>query len=135
MEKSKVVQVFLIISGIIGMGIGGALLFAPVAFEASASINLGENINLLSEIRANGGALLSGGILILLGAFSSKLTHISLILSSLFYLSYGFSRVLSMIIDGIPHDSLLSATVVEIIIGLLSLFLLNRFTKNQNYIS
>lgn len=132
MEKSKVVQVVLIISGIIGISIGGALLFAPVAFEASAGINLGEDINLLSEIRANGGALLLGGILILLGTFISKLTHTSLILSSLFYLSYGFSRVLSMIIDGLPHNSLLSATVVEIIIGLLSLFLLIKFRNSQN---
>lgn len=132
MEKSKVVRVLLMVSGIIGIGIGGALLFVPVAFEASAGINLGEDLNLLSEIRAPGGALLSGGIIIFLGAFIPKLTHMSLVLSSLFYLSYGFSRVLSMMIDGIPHNSLLSATIIEIIIGLLSLFLLCKFGKPQH---
>ena len=132
MENSKLIQVLLIISGIIGIGIGSALLFAPVAFEASAGINLGEDINLLSEIRAPGGLLVSGGIIILLGAFIPKLRHTALVLSSLFYLSYGISRVLSLIVDGMPHSSLLFATAIEIVIGLLSLLVFVKFSKKHN---
>lgn len=131
MENSKLVKVLLVIAGMIGIAIGGALLFDPVAFEASAGISLGENINLLSEVRAPGGALLAGGILILLGAFISKLTHTSVVLASLFYLSYGFSRILSMIIDGVPNTSLVMATVIEIIIGILSISVLFNFLKKQ----
>ncbi len=91
--------------------------------------NLGDNINLLSEIRGPGGALLVAGILIILGAFTSSLTITSLILSSLFYLSYGFSRVLSMMIDGIPNESLVIATILEIIIGFLSIVMLINLRK------
>lgn len=132
MEKSKLVKALLVVAGISGIVIGGALLFNPVAFEASAGISLGkENINLLSEVRAPGGALLAGGILILLGAFISKLTQTSVVLASLFYLSYGFSRILSMVVDGVPTTSLVMATVVEIIIGMLSVSILFAFRKQQ----
>ncbi|HYG40857.1 MAG TPA: DUF4345 domain-containing protein [Cytophagales bacterium] len=131
MEKSRLVQAFLIISGIIATGIGGALLIAPVAFEASAGIDLGENINLLSEVRAPGGTLSVAGILITTGAFISGITHFSILLSCLFYLSYGLSRVLGMMIDGIPNESLVMATVAEILIGLLSLLLVFRIRRKQ----
>jgi hypothetical protein len=121
MGKSKLVKGLLVVAGLIGITIGGALLFDPVAFEASAGISLKEDINMLSEVRAPGGALLAGGILILLGAFISKLTYTSVLLASLFYLSYGFSRILGMIVDGVPTTSLVMATVIEIIIGVLSI--------------
>lgn len=129
MEKSKFVKVFLFVSGIILIGIGGGLLFAPIAFEASAGINLGNNISLLSEIRAPGGALFMSGILIVLGVFIPKLTFTSAILSSLIYISYGLSRILSMMIDGTPHESIVAATVIEIVIGVLGLFILVKFNR------
>ena len=128
----KLVKVFLVVSGAIGIVVGGALLFVPVAFEASAGINIEGNINLLSEVRAPGGTLLVAGILILLGAFISKLTYTSVMLSSLFYLSYGFSRVFSMLIDGIPGESLITATIAEIVIGLISLLIFIKLSKTQS---
>ncbi len=124
MKNSKLVKVLLFVSGIIGIGVGSALLFDPVGFEASAEINLAGNVNLLSEMRAPGGALLAAGVLILLGGFIPKLTQTSILLSSLFYLSYGLSRVVSIIIDGVPNESLVVVTVVEIIIGIISLAML-----------
>jgi hypothetical protein len=132
MENSKLVKAFLVVSGTIGTAIGGALLFVPVAFEASAGINLGANINLLSEIRAPGGTLLVAGILILLGAFISRMAYTSILLSSLFYLTYGLSRVLGIMIDGVPGESLVIATIAELIIGLISLFVLYNFKKKQH---
>ena len=102
MEKLKPVKILLVISGITAIGIGAALLFAPVAFEASAGIELGEDINLLSELRAPGGTLLVAGEVILLGAFISTLTILSTVLSSLFYLSYGISRIYGILVDGVP---------------------------------
>jgi hypothetical protein len=57
MRKLKLVKGLVVIAGMIGVTIGGALLFNPVAFEASAGISLEENINMLSEVRAPGGAL------------------------------------------------------------------------------
>jgi hypothetical protein len=127
MKNSKVLKTILIISGLIATGIGGAILFTPVAFQASAGIDLGGNISLLSEIRRLGGALLASGILIMLGAFVAKLTFTSTVISIMIYLSYGISRILSMAIDGMPAEVLVMATVVEIIIGLVSLFALLKY--------
>ena len=130
--KQKIlVKTLLLLSGIIALGIGGALLFLPVAFEAGAGIDLGGDISLLSEVRAPGGALLIGGILIILGAFNSQMTFLSITLSSLFYISYGLSRVLSVIIDGIPHESLVMATITELVIGFFSLLVLVNFPRKR----
>jgi len=129
MKKSNLVNILLVGGGLIGIGVGSAQLFVPVAFEASAGIRLEDNISLLSEIRGTGGTLLVGGILIALGAFNSKMIFTSIVLSCLFYLSYGLSRIFSMVMDGIPTESLVIVTGLEIAIGLISLFVLYRFGK------
>jgi hypothetical protein len=131
MTKNIFVKVLLIISGSIGIWVGYSLLFSTVAFEATAGINLGKDINLLSELRAPSGLLLVGGILIILGAFYSKLTFTSILLSCLIYLSYGFSRLVSIIFDGFPSESLQIALIAEFLVGLISLFVLIRFKSKQ----
>jgi hypothetical protein len=131
MEKSKLVKALLIVAGLSGIAIGGALLFQPIAFEASAGIHLENDVNMLSEVRAPGGALLAGGVLIFIGAFIPTLTYTSVLLATLFFLSYGLSRILSMIIDGVPTTSLVMATLAEVIIGILSIAILLRFRKTK----
>lgn len=131
MEKNIFIKVLLIISGSIGIWIGYSLLFSPVTFEASAGINLGKDINLLSEIRAPNGLLLVSGIIIILGAFFSKLTIYSIQLSCLIYLSYGLSRIISIIFDGFPSEPLQIALFVELLVGLICLFVLLRFYKKE----
>lgn len=132
MGKSKFIQALLLVSGLIGIGIGGALLFVPVAFEASAGIALTEDVNLLSEIRAPGGALFIGGIFIFSGAFYTRLTFTSLVLSSLFFLAYGLSRIFGILVDGVPGDALLFATLLEIGFGLANLFALIAYTRKHS---
>jgi len=106
-------------------------LCIPVTFESSAGIDLGDNSSLLSEIRAAGGTLLVAGVLILSGAFLPKLTSVSVVLSTLFYLSYGLSRLFSGLMDGIPSESLVIATVVEMVVGVLSLLAWYQFRKEK----
>lgn len=132
MKTPLATRAFLALSGVIAIGIGGALLFVPAAFQSSAGITLGDDVNLLSETRAPGGLLFAAGVLIFMGAFAKTMMRTSLVISILVYLSYGIARVLSMIIDGIPHESLVAATGGEIVIGLLGLFLLYRFAKIQS---
>jgi len=129
---SRTTKTLLAVSGVIGVGIGGALLFAPSEFQASAGITLGNNVSLLSETRAPGGTLLAAGVLILMGAYHTGMVRLSLLLSSLFYLSYGAARVLSMIVDGMPHDALVAATGLEIVVGLLSLYMLSKYVGARN---
>lgn len=114
------ISILLFLAGVTGIGVGAAQLLIPVAFEASAGITLGENTSLLSEIRAAGGTLLTAGILILCGAFSGRIRYRSLLFSSVFYLSYGLSRVLSWSLDGAPAVSLQKATAAELVLGILS---------------
>jgi len=122
MKNSIVLKSILFLSGLIGAGVGGAILVMPVAFYAGSGIDLGGNISLLNEIRASGGAVLAIGILISLGAFVTKLTFTSAVISILLYLSYGLSRILSMSIDGMPVEELVLVAVLEIIIGLICMF-------------
>jgi len=131
MKNLKSVKIFLFAIGIIGIIIGASLLLIPVAFEASAGIHLDNEVNILSEVRAPGGTLMAASILIASGAFISGMTYISIVLAALFYLSYGVSRTISIILDGLPADSLVMATVSEIIIGLISLYILFKFPKPQ----
>lgn len=131
MKNSIVLKVILVISGLIGVVIGAAILLTPVAFHATSGIELGGNTSLLNEIRAPGGALLASGILIISGAFLTELTFTSIVLSTLLYLSYGLSRIISMVADGKPAETLMQATVLEIMIGLVCAFALVKYRKKH----
>jgi len=127
MKNSKVLKTLLIISGLIASGIGAAILFAPAAFYTTYGIELGRNVSLLNELKASGGALLASGILITSGAFVDKLTFTAAVVSTLLYLPYGLSRVMSIAIDGMPVEGLVQAAVLEIVIGLACIFALVKY--------
>lgn len=128
MKNSKVLKVILFISGLIAIGTGATILTMPVAFYTASGINLNGDVSLLNEVRASGGALLACGLLITLGAFVVKLTFTSAVISSLLYLSYGLSRMMSMIIDGLPADTLIQAVILELVIGLVCVVALMKFS-------
>ena len=131
MKNSKVLKTILIISGLIASGVGAAILFSPVAFYASYGIALGGDVSLLNETRAPGGALLVCGILIMSGAFVDRLAFTATVVSSLLFLSYGLSRVMSIAIDGMPVEGLVQAAVLEIVIGLACVFAFVKYRKKQ----
>jgi hypothetical protein len=124
MENSKLLKTVLFVSGLIAIGVGGLILFTPEILYAASGIELGRNISQLSEVRAPGGALLASGVLIMSGAFIARLAFTSAMVSTVLYLSYGVSRLLSMAIDGMPSDGLVQATVLETAIGLTGAFVL-----------
>lgn len=128
---SKTLKATLIASGFIGVYIGVEILFFPISFYVASGFDLGGNVSLLNEIRAPGGALLLSSILIIMGAFIPRLTFTSIILATLLYLSYGLSRILSMVIDGRPVDILIYVSVLEIAIGLVCAFMLAKFLKYE----
>jgi len=129
MKNSKVLKTILLISGLIAAGIGGAILFIPEAFHATNGINLEGKISLLNEIKAGGGGLFAVGVLIMLGAFVSKLSFTSAIVSTLLYLSYGLSRIMSIMIDGMPAEGLVGAAGLEIMIGIAGVFALIKYRE------
>ena len=131
MKNSKVLKTILFISGLIASAIGATILFSPGAFYASYGIALGDNVSLLNEIRASGGALLTTGLLIMSGAFVDKLAFTSVVVATLLYLSYGLSRVMSLAIDGMPVEGIVQAAVLEIVIGLACIFALVQYSEIQ----
>ncbi|MFC1672870.1 DUF4345 domain-containing protein [Pseudomonadota bacterium] len=129
MTKSYMQISVLSISGLIAIGFGGTILIAPEAFYATYGITLGHDPSQLNEIRASGGALLGLGLVIAAGAIWSQLTFASIVASSAVYLSYGLSRLVSLALDGSPNDGLIVAAVLELGIGVVSLFTLCRYLR------
>ncbi|MDA4845638.1 DUF4345 domain-containing protein [Hoeflea poritis] len=128
MHRTRIVKAILIGAGLVAMAIGGALLLVPHALYASYGVTLGGDASQLSEIRAQGGALLASGLLIASGAFISRLAFTSALLASILYLSYGTSRLIAMGLDGMPASGLVQATALEIVIGFLCLFAVLQLT-------
>ena len=129
MKSSKLLNGLLLISGLIAVGIGGAILFMPAAFYGTYGIELGNAASLVNEIRAPGGALLVTGFVILTGVFVAGFAFASTVIAAAAYLSYGLSRVLSMSIDGMPDAGLIGAAGIELVIGLAALFALLRYRQ------
>ena len=122
-------RILLAVSGTTGLAIGLAVLFQPHAFLASSGISLGTDASLLSEIRAPGGLLLLCSLVALGGAIRHNLMQTGLVFSALIYSTYGLSRLVSIVLDGIPSPSLQLAALIELVIGALSLFALLQHGK------
>ncbi|MGK7892601.1 MAG: DUF4345 domain-containing protein [Xenococcus sp. (in: cyanobacteria)] len=132
MKNSQFPKIVLLISGLIAIAIGAMIQISPVDFYAGNDIDIGGNVNLLSEIRASSGALLAYGVLILTGAFVPQLTFTSIVLATLLFLSYGLSRFGSIFLDGMPVNSLVEAGIVEVLVGLFCLFCLWKYWDELN---
>ena len=124
--KNTMTVIYLVIAGLLVLAIGGGILLAPHAFHGSNGITLGNNPNLLSEIRAPGGLLASSGIVILIGAFRMQLRSRALQLSVLVYGSFGTARLASMVLDGMPSPAIVGATLLELVVALFGLVILWR---------
>lgn len=123
------VTAFLIFAGLLLLVIGGSILLAPHSFHGSNGIALGDNPNLLSEVRAPGGMLTASGIVALIGAIRANLASIAILLSVLVYGSFGVARILSMIVDGMPAPAIVAATVIELAVSVVGVLLLWRIRR------
>lgn len=112
------------IAGLIMLAIGGAILLVPHAFHGGNGIALGNDPNLLSEIRAPGGLLACSGITILVGAFRNQLRSLAATLSVLVYGSFGVSRLVSIGLDGMPSSSIVGAAAVEFAVASAGVFIM-----------
>lgn len=131
MKNSNILKTILIISGLVVVGVGAVFLFTPVSFYAGLGVDLGGSITLLNDIRATGGGLLAIGILIMSGAFVAKLAFTATLVSALLYTSYGLARIQSIAVDGMPVESLLMVTVLELVIGLVCAFAFLKYRDNE----
>ena len=114
----------LIAAGFVALAVGGILLFAPEVLFEMSNVVLGDNPDLLSEIRAPGGLLLASGGFVFLAAFVARFKTAALALGAMLYLSYGLARLFSIAVDGAPGPSLQQATMLELVLGVLCLIAL-----------
>ena len=131
MQPGKTLRVLLAGAGLLAVGIGASILVAPASFHAGYGTDLGTDANLLSEIRAPGGALAVLGLLMLVGAFVPSFALASTTIAAAVYLAYGLSRLVSIAADGMPAGALLGATALELILGALFVVLLARWRTPQ----
>jgi len=118
MQPTPKIRSLLVIGSLLATAIGGTILVAPTAFHAANGIELAADANLLSEVRAPGGALFGFGVFMLAGAFVRSLTRPAVAVGALVYLAYGGARLLSICLDGVPGASLLLAAGIELVVGL-----------------
>ncbi len=129
MENSKVLKLFLIISGLLLTFIGGATLFAPVAMKASAGIDISQSTSIINDVRASSALILAVALITILGVFIRKLTFTSTLISFTLFLSLGIGRAISILIDGFPVDGLVKATGLEFVLGIIGLILFNIYRE------
>ena len=119
-------RILLLFAGLMLFVIGAATLLVPHAFFAESGVTLGHNPSLLSEIRAPGGLLVGCAVVVLLGALWRSIRRQALMLAAMVYDAFGASRVLAMTLDGMPSESLLWATAIELVLATLCLLSLHR---------
>ncbi len=127
--RPRSVFVYLLLAGLLLLGIGVGILVMPQAFFASNGITLAEDPSLLSEVRAPGGMLTACALVLLFAAFRPAREDVRLLalrLTVLVYGSFGLARLLGMALDGIPASGVVAAAVIELVVAGLGLVLLSR---------
>ena len=108
----------LFIAGALLILVSSLILTTPSAFYAANGIEPGDNLSLLNELKAPAGLLLCAGLFMIGAIFSRELSDTATALAALIYLSYAFTRGLSMVVDGVPAVGLIQAAALEALIGL-----------------
>ncbi len=129
MKSSVLLKVVVAIAGLMFTGVGIATMMAPVAVLSRNGVDIAGNIALLNDVRGSGGVLIGCSLLILSGVFVRALTFTATLIAGVVYTLFAIARGLSIAMDGMPVDSLVKATVVELIVGVVCLVLLFRFRE------
>jgi len=64
------------------------------------------------------------GLVMLAAVVIPRIRTVALWAAAILYLSYGLGRIVSVVLDGVPHVNLLAALAIEIVVGLLCLYVL-----------
>ena len=122
MQLTRFQKITLGIGGVTALAIGTMITLAPHAFYASYGITLGQNPNLLNELRAPGAGLAVFGTLMLAGIVRAAMAPIALAVALTVFLAFPVGRIVGIVMDGMPSGSVIGALAFEIIIAALLLF-------------
>ena len=82
-----------------------------------------DTTNLTHIMRAIMGLYLGMAVLWAWGAFNKQITATALVSAAVFMLGYAAGRILSFVLDGMPHWLLVVYTALEIVLGLIAVML------------
>lgn len=119
MKPTLLEKIALGLSGLTALTIGAFILFAPHAFYAGYGITLGEDANVLSELRAPGAGLAGFGLLMLLGIWRHRMLPVAMAVALTVFIAFPAGRLVGLAVDGMPSGSVIGALVVELIIAAL----------------
>ena len=124
MKNSKVLKGILILLGLNLTVLGSWRVIDPITFFEFSGLILSNDIGLLNEARAAGGAVAGFGLLILLGVINQKLSYTSTITAIVLYLGFGVARLISYTLDGNPGEMIMTGMTGEFVFGLIGVFAL-----------
>lgn len=116
-HRSKLATGVLATASLIALGVGAAAFAAPIPFYEQYGIELAEDASALNETRAAGAAVLALGALIGVGAVRPRWAAASAVAGATVFSAYGLARLFSAAVDGAPASGLISAAVVEVVVG------------------
>ena len=91
-----------------------------------------ESINLVHIMRAVMGLYIGMVVLWLWGAFSKPMEGPALVACAVFMLGLAAGRILSFVLDGLPHWLLVVYAVLEILLGLIAVILFKSKISDGN---
>ena len=112
-------KIVLGIAAIVAMLVGVFILFDPHSFYQGYDFALGQNPNMLSELRAPAANLFLLGMLMLSGVFLRSLFDTAFIVAIVVFGAFAFGRLVSIVFDGVPSGSILGALAIEAFIAVL----------------
>ena len=121
MQLTRFQKITLGIGGVTALAIGTMITLAPHAFYASYGITLGQDPNLLNELRAPGAGLAVFGALMLAGIVRAAMAPIALAVALTVFLAFPVGRIVGIVMDGMPSGSVIGALAFEVIVAALLL--------------
>ena len=122
-------KMVLFLSGALVTGMSIAILKDPNAHELSYAIALGRDRQLTSAMRVSAIGLLIAGLVILAGAFRTRLAGVAMTTAAAVFLALGVSQALALVAGGINEEEVFAAAIAEFAIGAISLINLNSHRK------
>ncbi|MEL7042257.1 MAG: DUF4345 domain-containing protein [Pseudomonadota bacterium] len=112
--KRAITRLALISAGAVLVLIGAALMVSPKAFLEMSHVFVEQDPGLMSELTAPSGVLILAGALLLIAGLKLQFANLALIVGVIVYASYGLGRLVSMVLNGLPSESLIIATIIEL---------------------
>jgi hypothetical protein len=117
-------KIYLFFAGAILILVGFYIGFLPADYLTQFFSRREFGLDSLSEMRGMGGALFILGLFVVGGACIKRIENTSLIISALIFGAFSAFRLLGILLDGIPSQSIFIALSIELVFAVMVIPLL-----------